>query len=62
LGARMPRTKERTVRLENATVVTFEGPGSEWICVIRGTGAEVEQVQKRERKPPRRRQPTDARR
>jgi hypothetical protein len=52
----MRNVKERTTRLENATVVTFEGPGSEWVCVIRGTSAADEQPQKRERKPPRRRQ------
>jgi hypothetical protein len=37
----MKGTKEKMVRLRQATVVTFEGPGSDWICVMRGTREET---------------------
>src|SRR5205809_232633 len=33
----MSKWKEKTVKLESARLVMFEGPGSEWVCVLRGT-------------------------
>lgn len=30
------RWREKAIQLDHITLVTFEGPGSEWICVVRG--------------------------
>lgn len=36
----MKRTwKKRIVRLQGATVVIFDGPGTDWVCLMRGTRA-----------------------
>jgi hypothetical protein len=47
--------KEKTVRLEQATIVIFEGPGTEWTCVLRGTRPENQPASGRRRRPTRRR-------
>jgi hypothetical protein len=37
----MKRTwRERTMRLQHAIVVTFDGPGRDWVCIMRGTREE----------------------
>jgi hypothetical protein len=48
---RLPR--EKRIRLERVTLVTFEGPGTEWICVIRGTRQGSERKPKGTRPGPR---------
>jgi len=47
----MASWREKSVKLERATVVIFEGPGAEWVCILRGTRERGQRRAKGARRP-----------